>query len=147
MMPFTLHSGIARAVVGGRDGDLAELNALRARVAELEGLIGARAAEFFPLRLRPQARIILGLLIARERVTTAALMTALYAGRPECEWPDDPAAVIKQQIFYLRKVIAPLGLGFVTHDDVPGEPFYVMDAASRQTARALMARRQGRPLS
>ena len=151
MQPASVLAGLSRAVAGGHPAQLAEMQRLRERVAELEDLLGVRTADFFPLRLRPQARIIFWLLLARSTVTAETLIGALYAGRPDCDRPNDPASVIKQQLKHLRAALAPhhpAGAVMIeTHRDDLAPTYYRMPPDIKAWAAALIERRPGRPLS
>lgn len=65
------------------------------------------------LRLTPSEVVILDLLARREMVSTASMITALYATLPG-DLPDDPDGVIKVLICRLRKKLAGDGIEIKT---------------------------------
>jgi hypothetical protein len=140
--------GIARAIAAGTPAQLAELQVLRERCAMFEAVLGVRHAMLFPMRMRPQARVIFGILLTRDAVSAEALFTALYAARAEADWPGDPANVIKQQIYYLRRKIEPFAVIETIKPLVPTDPlFYRLTPESKAWALALIAARGGKVVS
>lgn len=150
MMPRLAIPESTAALIRAQAAMLAQL---RVRVEELESILGGKDAAAFPLRLRPSARVILGLLLTRPAVTIAAIEVALYGGRSDCDRPRDPPRVIRQQIYYLRRRLAALytagGEVIETHrDDSSIAPtFYHLPAAVKAWAQSLIVRRQGRPVT
>lgn len=66
-----------------------ELQRLRDRVAELEGLLGiADGFELQRLGLSPTESMVCGMLLKRAVVSHEAIFTALYGDRSECDQPN-----------------------------------------------------------
>ena len=89
---------------------------LRDRVEELSRVLGVDRSLTSRLRdgfgLEPGLLPILGMLMKRAFVSHASLYTVLYAGRPECDWPD--AKVMDVQICKLRRKLRKHGVGIQT---------------------------------
>lgn len=89
----------------------AEIERLRDRVEELERVLGADRALSSRLRdvfgLEPGLAPILGMLMKRAFVSHSSLYTVLYAGRPDCDWPDEK--VMDVQICKLRRKLKKIG--------------------------------------
>jgi DNA-binding response OmpR family regulator len=92
---------------------LAEAEALRDRIEELEGLLGLNLMVPGDLKLSPILRKLLGLLLKGRIISREFIFTALYAGRPESNWPDEQ--VITVQISKLRGRLKPHGIEITTH--------------------------------
>lgn len=89
---------------------------LKDRIEQLEEVIGVdrsmttRIRE--ALKLEPLKAQIVGMLLSRDFVTRDGLYTVLYAGRPECEWPDEK--VLDAQICKLRPHLSAHGVEIET---------------------------------
>jgi DNA-binding response OmpR family regulator len=83
---------------------MSEIQALRDRIEQLEGVLGVDRSTAGRIRdalgVEPLHAQILGMLISRDFVTRDGLYTVLYQGRPECEWPEDK--ILDVQICKLR---------------------------------------------
>src|SRR5436190_13095711 len=58
--------------------------------------------------LEPGLAPILGMLMKRTRVSQSSLYTVLYAGRPECDWPEPK--IMDVQICKLRRKLRKDGI-------------------------------------
>ena len=86
---------------------------LEDRVAELEELLGIDDATIDPFRklgLPPLARKMLGLIMKRERASTASLFLAAYGGLNECDQPEDEDSAVRVRIWNIRNALDPLGI-------------------------------------
>lgn len=113
------------------------------RIALLEDALGTHDAEFFPLPMRPQARIIFGVLLKRDGASADMLATALYSGRADCDWPADPRNVVAVYICELRRLLAEYGQTIKTQRGALGEATrFRLPPATKAWARTLLAQQR-----
>lgn len=110
-----------------------ENDTLRARVTQLESVMGAEFCAPLEWRLTPSETRILGLLYARERVTKDAIMTVLYR-----EWGRDEAEIkiVDVLVCKLRKKLKPFGISIQTRHGVG----YGMTQDARDAVRSWIER-------
>jgi DNA-binding response OmpR family regulator len=93
-----------------------ENQGLRDRVEELTRVLGVDQSLTSRLRdvlgLEPGLAPILGMLMSRSFVSHSSLYTVLYAGRPECDWPEPK--VMDVQICKLRRKLKKHGVTILT---------------------------------
>lgn len=103
-----------------------EIEWLRYRVEELEGLLGLADDAIPPklLGLTPTETRLLALLVKRETLSREFALVAMYDERPGCDRPDE--RIIDQFIMRVRRKLAPAGIAvqnrwggsfFITADD------------------------------
>ncbi|WP_024517022.1 hypothetical protein [Bradyrhizobium sp. Tv2a-2] len=114
-----------------------EVEALRDRVAQLEGIIGIGVDELGLLkRVIPDITVmeskILNMVRARGAVPRGVLYDALYAARPDCDQPGGKG--IEVAMMRVRRKIAPLGLTITTYCGSG----YVMAEADRKRLTSMM---------
>ena len=84
-----------------------EVERLKCQIEQLETVIGVDRSATGKLRqalgLEPDQASILGMLLKRDFVTRDGLCTVMYAGRPECDWPDEK--VLDVQFCRLRATL------------------------------------------
>lgn len=115
-----------RASAASLQDELAELQRLRDRIAELEALLGARDADLFPIALPAQQRAILGLILRRASVTVSQIAAVIYGGRVDCDWR-------------LRKTLKDFGITIETSRVDGGAGAYAMSADNKAKVRVLIA--------
>lgn len=99
---------------------MSEVERLRERVEQLEGVIGldrsgkSKLSEAFPT-MEPGLAEILAMLLKRDFVTRDGLYTVTYGARPEVDQPDE--RVLDVQICRLRAHLKPFGITFETATD------------------------------
>ena len=115
---------------------MTETERLRDRVEELERVLGVDMSLTERLRdvfdLEPGLTPILGMLMKRAFVSHSSLYTVLYAGRPECDWPNEK--VMDVQICKLRRKLRKHG---VTVQTRWGEG-WMMSMADKAKVRAVV---------
>jgi two-component system cell cycle response regulator CtrA len=120
--------------------EMAELIALRREVEALrdalEAMCGALAADaglkiIEVAKLTFSERLLLGLLMRRQRATKEQMMTVLYADRPD----DEPGSkILEVMICKMRKKLSPHGVEICT---IRGAG-YKLTPTSREKIKALM---------
>lgn len=99
---------------------MSELEKLRERLAQLEGVIGldrsakSKIADAFP-KMEPALCEILAMLLKRDFVARDGLYTVLYGARPDGDMPDE--RVLDTQVCRLRSQLQPHGVTFETAKD------------------------------
>ena len=110
---------------------------LQDRIEQLKEVIGVDRSLTTQIRealkLEPLKAQIVGMLLSRDFVTRDGLYTVLYAGRPECEWPDEK--VLDAQICKLRPALSGKGIEIETK----WGDGWSMPHASKQILRKLLA--------
>lgn len=95
---------------------MTELIRLRDRVEELERVLGVDRNLTSRLRdafgIEPGMAPVLGMLLKRNFVSHDSLYTVLFAGRPECDWPEPK--LMDVQICKLRRVLKRHGISIKT---------------------------------
>lgn len=117
---------------------MSEIQRLRDRIEELEGILGVGKDDVTAYRqllgISPDQAKVLGLLMKRTvTVTRASISTVLYGARPDCDIPADK--IIDVLVCKLRKAIAASGASIRT-DWGNG---YSMTAADKTALRDYMA--------
>jgi DNA-binding response OmpR family regulator len=96
---------------------MSEIERLRERVTQLEGVIGFDRSHTGQIRIafpkiEPTLAEILAMLLKREFVTRDGLYAVLYGTRPDNEMPDE--RVLDVQVCRLRSHLKPFGIAFET---------------------------------
>jgi len=111
----------------------------RARIEELERVLGARVELHSDLHLTPHQRQMFGMVLARDAVTDDGLYTVIYGALPECDQPD--LQIIKVQMCKLnatlRRYCKARGLPPLAVERQWGS-HYFMTAENKARGRALL---------
>jgi two-component system cell cycle response regulator CtrA len=114
-----------------------EIEWLRYRIEELEGLLGVGMAFPPELELSATEQRLAGLLLKRESVSRDCAVTAMYVGRPDCDRPDNK--LIDVFIYKIRHKLSPRGIKIRNKWGLG----YYMPADSKARLSALIADMRG----